>query len=582
MLSTLLRILGDDAVALRRYLWLMLAYGLLCGLAMLWQLPLLQALLAGRAGQAWPYLLAMLGMVALCWLVRYRVEQAGIRVGVAVLRGVRLRLGEHIATLPLGWFSPQHGAVLGHMVTQGLMALAQLPAHVFTPVGVSLLMALLLLPALAWLHAGLALAALLAVLAVLAGMVLASRLARRADATYQQVFADASQRLLEFAHAQAVLRAFNGSGSGVAALHQALQQQRQAGARLIGLSALAAVASAGLLQLLFVGLLWLALSATGTVGQGLFTAGTIMALVLCVRFIEPLQELVGYGEVLRSGADQLQALDALLAEPAMPQPQQLQPVADASLALDGVHFAYGDHAAALEGFSLQVPAGSMTALVGASGSGKSTVLKLLARFYDPQHGVVSIGGVAVNHLPPEQLATLVGYVYQDTYLFSGSIADNILLGKPDASDTELQQAALDAGLDSLLARLPAGLATQVGEGGASLSGGERQRVAIARALVRQTPILLVDEATSALDIEHQAVISQLLQRLRGQRTLLVVSHQLHTVAMADQIVVLEAGRVVECGTPAALLAASGHYTSLVQAAASAAGWRLGSGELPCA
>lgn len=582
MLSTLLRILGDDAGVLRRYLWLMLAYGFLCGLAMLWQLPLLQALLAGRVGQAWPYVLAMLGMVTLCWWMRYRVEHAGIRVGVAVLRGVRLRVGEHIATLPLGWFSPQRGAMLGHMVTQGLMALAQLPAHVFTPVGVSLLMALLLLPALAWLHAGLAFTALLAILVVLAGMMLAGRLARRADKAYQQVFADASQRLLEFAHAQAVLRAFNGSGGGMAAVHEALHQQRQAGAKLIGLSALAAVATAGLLQLLFVGLLWLALSIVVSSGQGLFAAGTIMALVLCVRFIEPLQELVGYGEVLRSGADQLEALDALLAEPAMPQPQQSQSLTDASLMLDDVHFSYGAHATALDGVSLHVPAGSMTAVVGASGSGKSTVLKLLARFYDPQQGVVSIGGVAVNRLPPEQLASLVAYVYQDTYLFSGSIADNIRLGKPDASDAELQQAAQDAGLDSLLVGLPAGLATQVGEGGASLSGGERQRVAIARALVRQTPILLVDEATSALDIENQAVISQLLQRLRGQRTLLVVSHQLHTVAMADQIVVLEAGRVVERGTPAALQAVPSRYAKLVQVAASASGWRLGAGEPPCA
>ena len=165
-------------------------------------------------------------------------------------------------------------------------------------------------------------------------------------------------------------------------------------------------------------------------------------------------------------------------------------------------------------------------------------------------------------------------VFQDAWLFQGSIADNLRIGKPDASDAELREAAREAGVDEIAARLPQGLDTPVGEGGARLSGGERQRIAIARALLKDAPILLIDEATAALDAENQAAVAGALARLRGKRTLIVIAHQLSTIAAADQVAVLADGEVVEQGTPAQLRALGGRYARFLAQRQAAKGWRI--------
>ena len=173
-----------------------------------------------------------------------------------------------------------------------------------------------------------------------------------------------------------------------------------------------------------------------------------------------------------------------------------------------------------------------------------------------------------------ELATNISQIFQDDYLFAGSIAENIRLGKPDATEAELMEAVEQAGVSEIIARLPEGLNTTVGEGGARLSGGERQRIAIARALIKNAPILLVDEATAALDAENQAAIAQALARLRGKRTLIVIAHQLSTVAMADQIVVLENGQIIEQGPPAQLRESQGRYAHFLNQRHAAKGWRI--------
>ncbi|MFK3943451.1 ABC transporter ATP-binding protein [Pseudomonas monteilii] len=579
MLKTFIALLGADARVLYRYLGLTLVYGLLSGLTIVTVVPVLSHLLDGAPGRAAAWLVVLLVGVALCWGLRRVVEKLGIRVGIAVLQGGRHRLGEHMAQLPIGWFDAGNTARLSHVTTQGMMTLAQLPAHVFTPLLTAIVTPVTVGVALYGLDARLGTLALVALLVLLALFAVTARLGQRADARHHAQTARASQRMVEFAQAQSVLRAFNGDAGGTRFLQRALDEQQRAGKDLIRVSAMSVVFNTGAVHAVFALLLVGAVLTLGHLGTTGVPASTgvalVMALLLTTRFIDPLLEVASYSDVLRGARSQLAVVADLLAARPLPLPERTQAPADASVELRGLSFAYGpDQPKVLDGIDLTFPAGSMTALVGASGSGKSTVMRLIARFFDADQGSVRIGGVDVRQMSSAQLAGQISQIFQDAYLFQGSIADNIRLGKPDATDDEVLEVARQAGIMEMLERLPQGLATPVGEGGTRLSGGERQRLSIARALIKPAPILLVDEATAALDAHNQAAITETLTRLRGQRTVIVIAHQLSTVAMADRIVVLDQGRVCEHGTPAALREAGGRYAHFLAQRQMAKGWRI--------
>ncbi|NWG70606.1 MAG: ATP-binding cassette domain-containing protein [Parvularculaceae bacterium] len=229
-----------------------------------------------------------------------------------------------------------------------------------------------------------------------------------------------------------------------------------------------------------------------------------------------------------------------------------------------VRFSYGDGVAALDGFSLEVPAGATVALVGESGAGKSTVFALLPRLYEPQSGAILIDGADIAGVTLASLRAAIAVVSQETILFNDTVAANIGFGKPGASDAEIVQAATAAAADDFIRALPNGYRTFVGEGGQNLSGGQRQRIAIARAFLKEAPILLLDEATSALDAESESLVQAALKRLAKGRTTLVIAHRLSTVREADLIAVVDKGRVVETGTHAALTSKSGAYARVVE------------------
>lgn len=564
MLKDMKRLLGEEAAVLSRYLYMTVSYALLSGLTIITLVPALGRLLAGDAQSAMLWFAVLLAGVLVCWVLRRQVEQAGIAVGVAVLRGGRQCIGDHVATLPLGWFDATNKAQLGHVISQGMMTVAQLPAHVFTPLISSLLTPLVIVGALFVVQWQLGLIALLA-LPFLAGILgFTSGLGASVDAAFQRDFAATSQRVVEFAQSQSVLRAFNGEGGGTRLLEEAIEQQRQSAARLIFRSSLSAVLNAWAVQMIFSVLLLVAgLLLAEQINAHVEASSMIVmvvALLLIGRYIDSLLEVASYGEILRSAKGQLAAAMEILAAQALPETGQPQTPADSSIELRHVSFAYAPgQDAVLNEINLRVAPGSMVALIGASGSGKTTLVRLIARFFDVSQGSLLVGGVDVRHMGSEQLAGQISQIFQDSHLFQGTIADNIRIGRTNASDDDILQAARQAGVTSILARMPDGINTQVGEGGARLSGGERQRIAVARALLKDAPILLVDEATAALDTENQAVIAETLARMRGRRTLVVIAHQLSTVALADHIVVLENGCIVEQGAPDTLRTAGGRY-----------------------
>jgi ATP-binding cassette subfamily B protein len=230
--------------------------------------------------------------------------------------------------------------------------------------------------------------------------------------------------------------------------------------------------------------------------------------------------------------------------------------------LDSVWFRYDDAAWTLQDVTFAVPSGTKTALVGETGSGKTTCAYLVARLYDATRGTVSIDGVDVRELTFESLAAAVGVVSQETYLFHATVRDNLRFARPDASDEEIEEAARAAQIHELIATLPDGYETTVGERGYRFSGGEKQRIAIARTILRNPPVLVLDEATSSLDTQTERLVQEALERLSEGRTTLAIAHRLSTVRDADQIVVLDRGRIVETGTYPELIARGGRFSEL--------------------
>lgn len=263
--------------------------------------------------------------------------------------------------------------------------------------------------------------------------------------------------------------------------------------------------------------------------------------------------------------------DAPPAPPAARAPDTVAASPAPALTFERVSFGYGDRPV-LSNLSFSLAAGSLTALVGASGSGKSTVLKLIARFYDPQGGRVCLGGVDARTMEPERLLQSISMVFQDVYLFQDSIGNNIRYGRQDATQEEVEAAAKAACCHGFISALPDGYDTPVGEGGSTLSGGEKQRVSIARAILKDAPVILLDEATASLDPENEADVQRAIGALVEGRTIVTVAHRLKTVAQADLIIVLDKGRIVEQGRHEALYAASGLYTRLWDLQQASSGW----------
>ena len=310
------------------------------------------------------------------------------------------------------------------------------------------------------------------------------------------------------------------------------------------------------------------------VSHGLMSIEALLIVLMAgTEVFRPLRDLrtvLHQGMLGQSAAVGINGL--LAAEPLVPEQPSSQPAISRPLlptiAFEDVWFAYpGGRGAAHDGLSFTVAAGEKIGIVGPSGSGKSSVARLLLRLFDPQRGTVKIGGHDIKSLDPEALRRMIAVVHQDTYLFYGTVEENLRLGKPDATPDEIEVAARDANAREFISLLPQGYDTMIGERGVLLSGGQRQRLAIARALLRDAPILILDEALSSVDAENEAVIQQAIDRLSSGRTTLILAHRLSSVIAADRILVLDKGHIVESGRHAELIRRDGPYHLLMGAQA---------------
>lgn len=548
MISELIRILSVAHARSFRRLTAWTALGaVLQGISVVLLVPLLgEVATAGpEAGTRWiaPFVVSSLAYV----LVTYRSQSQAFKVGVEVANALHHRIGEAVIALPWGWFSAKNRGALTATTGQSVLQLMSVPAHLLRPALESVLtpavivIGLFVLDPLVGLSAALGLALMWLMLRVgRAG-------AAAADAQRHEAGAEVSERIVEYAQSQHLLRVYGRTGADAAQLTEALTEQRQAERRLLFRLVPALMTYSATVRIVVTVLTVI------TVAQllsGSLTATEFLGVVfLTVRAADAASvgaELTASFQMARHNlADVRRILDV----PPLPEPESpKKPWSNASgvpaVEFGDVRFSYGE-APVLDGISFALLPGTLTALVGPSGAGKTTVLRLIARYLDIASGSVRVGGVDVREMTTADLADSLSLVFQDVYLFEGTLAENILLAAPHAGEIRLAHALSVAGLETLADELPEGIHTRIGEGGATLSGGQRQRVSIARAVIKEAPIVILDEATASLDPENDTIIAHALTQLASTSTLLVIAHRMETLKSADRVLVLENGRIIE-------------------------------------
>ena len=517
------------------------------------------------AGETWRWLwVALVGIAVRTVLIGTGLMLTHL-ADARLNRDLRVRLTAHLGRIPIGEASRRSSGRVKKLVTDDVHALHTLVAHAGGDMVVGVVTAVAALAALALYSWPLALVALLP----LAGFLIVFGSMMGKAATQFRDWDDAKARVssatVEFAHGIAVVKMFGQAGRASADYRRAVDDYADFFGRLmvpmIGASSLGLAIVSAPSVLATMGLLGLLLLQLGWVDFTGFVAG----LVLGVGLAGPLTQMDSYDVRLRAAREAAARIGEFLATPVLPVPDAPAVAEGGEVVLDDVGFAYDPHGPdTLSQVSMRLPEGTVTALVGRSGAGKSTLAALVPRFWDVRDGAVRVGGQDVRDLEPAALYRSVAFVFQGTRLVPMSVRDNIRLARPGAGDEEVVAAARAAGIHDRIAALPRGYDSVVGVD-ALLSGGEAQRVTIARALLEDAPVLVLDEPTSFADPENEVRLQAAVARAAEGRTVLLIAHRLTSVTAADQIAVMEAGRVVEVGTHAELLARAGAYRGLWQA-----------------
>jgi ATP-binding cassette subfamily B protein IrtA len=510
-------------------------------------------------GWAWAALAGVVARYVLFGLAMYVSHLAAYDL----LYRLRLRMAERLGRVPLGWFSSRRSGELKKVMADDVERLELFLAHAVPDLAAAVTVSG---ATTVWLLARdwrMGLAAVVVVPAAFACMAWSLRRSGDRVAGYHRSMAAMNATIVEHVRGLPVIKIFNRGSDRVAETERAVREH----ARWVG------ELSRRFLPLgtAYYSLIVASLFVVVPVGAALSAAGRVDAsdlvfyLIVGVGYGFPMARLystfTNLSHITFGGNLVTEILGAATLGDGEGDGAERPVLADASVELDGVRFAY-ESRDVLHGVSFVAPAGAVTALVGPSGGGKTTVARLIARFWDVREGAVRVGGVDVRGMPVEQLMDTVAFVFQDTFLFDDTVEANLRVARPDAGMAHLRAAARAARVLDTIEALPDGWHTRLGERGGRLSGGERQRIALARAILKDAPVVVLDEATSFVDPENEALIQDAIGELAHGKTVIMIAHRLSTIAGADQILVVDTGRIVERGRHDDLVAAGGLYSRL--------------------
>ena len=512
--------------------------------------------------------LVCVGLILLSTYIQYNATYFATYVESGVRR---ITLAERLRKIPLSFFGKKDLADLTSTIMADCTFLEQSFSHFIPELAGSILSTVLIsisLLAFDWRMALAALWVLPVSFAIVGGSARVQERLNQKAMDARMACADGIQECIE---AVQDLKANNAEGEYLRGLEQKIRAvERRSILNEFGLAAF--VVSASLI-------LKLGIATVALVGSVLLVQGTLdvltffLFLLVVSRLYDPLQSALQNLAAVISTRTNIARMNEILNHPVQQGDSRLTNQG-CDIVFDHVGFAYNTGESVLEDVSFTARQGEVTALVGPSGGGKTTVSRLAARFWDLDRGKITVGGMDISKIDPEALLSLYSIVFQDVTLFDNTILENIRIGSKDATDEQVLAAARLANVDEFAEKLPNGYHTNIGENGCELSGGERQRISIARAFLKNAPIILLDEATASLDVENETLIQTALSRLIRDKTVLVIAHRMRTVAGADRIVVLDRGTVAEEGSPADLLARDGRYAHMVKLQTESQSWTL--------
>lgn len=509
-------------------------------------------------------------LVAVCfYILERKATHATYHDGYETSAGGRIRLAEHIRKLPLGFLMSKDPGELGNTMMNDFSQIEESVTHILPQLISGAILAILALLGMAVIDWRMALA-MFAGFPITMMILLGVRIVDRTrGSAHTRARIEQTNRLQEYLTGMKVIKAYNLRGTNFKKLERAFYNFMIESIKLEGVS--------GPFYLIAVAFLQTGLSLITITGTYLLLGGTlslpvfVMFLLVGSRIFDPLVSAITQLPVFVYQTNAGKRIVDLLEEPIM-QGDGNAPE-DNDISFEHVTFRY-DKTIILHDVSANFKRGTMTAIVGPSGSGKSTMLRLIARFYDPQSGVVRFGGIDEKTVDPEKLMSQISVVFQDVYLFQDTIGNNIRYGRENATQEEIEAAAKLAHCHEFIMALPDGYNTMIGEGGSTLSGGEKQRVSIARAILKDAPVLLLDEATSSLDPENEVEVQKAIEELIKGRTVIMIAHKLKTISNADNIIVLEEGKIIEQGTHEYLLEQDKLYKHLWDIQQKTGGWQL--------